>query len=505
MKTRHLPPLTFLFIGLASGTRAAIPPVPPAPTPPTPAPPSPVLTDRQMVDRHVSDYIYAKRGVDQSAALESLKKDGSIGIEAILARFRAEAVMPNPDREVMSRLSHALVKIGKPSLVPVVAIFRDPAEPEALRAEMARILGRLQGYRSVFALVEVLSESLSRNPSPLAARILEVLGDVGDPRPYPSIETALQHEDPSVRFAAATAMGKLADPAAFPVLLKTLEDSDLAVRAASNRALVRLSGKDLGYNADASEAQRKAAQEKWREWWLKNRDQLKPPPDPLQAELWKHADEALEWAVTGKPMPGLKKEVVFTGPRSAEADPILISTANLPNGVIPVVEGRRVSLRAPETLLPVPTEGYWRFDPPKVVENRAEWTLSRLVPGQTIRQATFTFTLQPEGWQVEEVAVSEGKEVVPLPPAASEKQIPPAPPAGPPMGKTTLPTGNGAKPSSPPAVKSSAPMLKTPASSGIKTTPTPPAKPSPGSKPAPAKDPKAKPKPPPKKAASITR
>jgi hypothetical protein len=305
--------------------------------------------------------------------------------------------------------------------------------------------------------VEVLASTLEQNPAPLAARILEVLGDLSDPRPYPSVERALLHDDPSVRFAAAAALGKLQDPAAFPALIKALDDPDLAVRAAANRALVRLSGTDPGYAADAPDAQRKGMIDKWNTWWLLNRDRLKPPPDPLTAELWKQADDVLAFALGGAPLKGYTKPLRFPLPHIPAAAPILLSTANLPNGIVPVVVGRRVILRAPEILSPIPAGGYWRFEAPRVEENVAELPLSYIASGRKPWTAVFKYTLDKDGWKIEDVTASEGTEASPPPappappqtgaPAPPDKPGPDAPPsdAKPPAGDGTPPAGD-AKP-----------------------------------------------------------
>jgi hypothetical protein len=302
-------------------------------------------------------------------------------------------------------LDHALVKLGKPALPLVVAAFRDPARSVSLRAEAARILSRVEKSRSIFAIVEVLAKAVESNPSPLGARLVEVLGDLRDPHPLPTLQNALRHDDPTVRFAAAIALGKIGDPTVFLPLIAALNDPDRVVLAAANRSLMKLSGTDQGFSTDLSDSDRLAMINRWNIWWLQNKDVYKPPPDPVLLEIWDHADEILAWAILGKAIPGMTQPAIFPGYPFAGNEPVLVSTAHLPEGTLPVVEGRRVIVKAEKDLAPVPKEGYWRFEPLKSDGATAELTLSHVLPDGETASAVVQYRRDEGDWTFESVNV----------------------------------------------------------------------------------------------------
>ncbi len=426
-------------------------PPPEAPVPPSGSPavvsPAPLVPVAE-VEKHLALYLDARTGAEMTPALETLRKDGSPAVTTLLDRLRTELAQPEPNTDMVGRIEHALVKIGQTALLPVVALLRSSAEGAPLRAESARVLSRIQGYRSVLALVEVAVEAMEDDTPSLAARIIEVLGEIGDPRPFPTLERALEHNSPLVRFAAAAAMGKLADPSAYPPLMKALEDPDVAVRAAAQRSLLKLSGATLEFSPDGSPEARADGILQWRSWYLRNRDALKPPPDPATMDLWRHANDLMEWAILGRPLPGSTKNTPFPGAPSPEEN-VLLSTENMPTGVTPLLEGRRLVLKKPGELGAPPKEGYWRFQPARTSETKGALTLEHALPGQRVDAATVEYTLKPEGWTL--------TAVTPLPPVT---------PIAPPKASPSLPapTPSSESPASPKEGAPVAPPKETPSS-----------------------------------------
>jgi hypothetical protein len=343
-----------------------------------------------------------------SSTLDQIRKDGDDGVVALLAMLHEEVTRPEPGSDALKRVDHALVKLGKPALPKVVATLRDPSEPVNLRAESARVLSRVEKTKSIFAIVEVLAKALESNPSPLGARLVEVLGDVGDPRPLPALQKALIHEDSSVRFAAALALGKIGDPAVVLPLISALNDRDVVVQAAANRSLMKLSGTDQGFSSDLPDADRMAAITRWNAWWLQNKSHYKPPPPPALREIWEHADEILSWAILGKALPSTTQAAVFPGFPFVGNEPIYVSTANLPEGTLPVVEGRRIILKAEKDLIPVPKDGYWRFEDLKTEGTTAALTLTYVLPEGKTASAEVRFRREDEDWTLDSVHVKPG-------------------------------------------------------------------------------------------------
>ncbi len=76
----------------------------------------------------------------------------------------------------------------------------------------------------------------------------------------------LQDEDPFVRQLAMQVLGDFGAVEAVPALLDVLEDPNPIIRKSAAETLVRLTGYDPGYDPRGSEAERKKAVKKWRDW-----------------------------------------------------------------------------------------------------------------------------------------------------------------------------------------------------------------------------------------------
>jgi uncharacterized coiled-coil protein SlyX len=85
-------------------------------------------------------------------------------------------------------------------------------------------------------------------------------------QPAPDLLSVLKDEDPFVRTRAMQVLGDFGSVEAVPMLLDVLEDPNPIIRKAAAEALVRLTGYDPGFDPRGSEADRKKAVKKWREW-----------------------------------------------------------------------------------------------------------------------------------------------------------------------------------------------------------------------------------------------
>jgi HEAT repeat protein len=383
-----------------------------ASAPKDPAPPD--YEDR------LSAYLRAGSPAEAEAALNALKQGGPVGSYLLMNRLRQEMKKEDPDEAVVAKLESALEGYGKAALPDVVNLMRNPKEDPLLRAEAARVLAREQGQKSVFALVEVAAGALQANPSPLGARMIEVLGDLSDNRPYPMIERALRHADPSVRFAAAIALGKLGDTTAVSPLLQALNDSDRAVRSAAYRSLVKLTRVDPGLSPEEAASDPGKAADRWNRWRLDHGAAVQAVSSP-SARLWDYADDLLAWAMGAKSIPNLGAPP-FPPSSAASGATTLVSNANLPDGLLPVVPGQKIVVHPPAELSPVPAEGYWRFGEPKARGDFGALALTRVTP-EGARSATVRFAREGDGWKFDSVQTSDSAALSsnPSPPASRDR------------------------------------------------------------------------------------
>ena len=199
----------------------------------------------------------------------------------------------------------------------------EPDRNEFARARAARALGRIGGEQAAQPLIKALADrstlvhlsavdalgdmkckaavpellrlSVSANP-PAAAAAIRALGVIGDPstaRPLLDILTNAKtlkdryknDADVSpVRVAAAFALGLLGDRAAVPALLAGLRDVDTRVREHCDLALRKMSGRTVGFKADAPEPERDRAAGAWDAVWAAKESASPLPPQSPQRE-----------------------------------------------------------------------------------------------------------------------------------------------------------------------------------------------------------------------------
>jgi HEAT repeat protein len=154
-------------------------------------------------------------------------------------------------------------------------------DPELIKIE------KLERHKDVSGLIQA-----AHDPNPrVAARALAALSRVGGDAAEPAFQDSLSDSRPAVRQAAllaigdggrhalvgavvqtlktdksavvrvgaAQALGQLGDWDGVEALVVTLDDTDRFVRQAAGRAIERILGFRVGYNADASPASRQAA------------------------------------------------------------------------------------------------------------------------------------------------------------------------------------------------------------------------------------------------------
>jgi len=150
----------------------------------------------------------------------------------------------------LSRARMAAAEPGESTAKP--ATDKAKAEPGALPEALAK---RVKQLASTDASVRwaAVDELLRSNDKNVVPHLLPMLND----------------PDAFVRRLCATGLGNLGDDSACPALVKSLEDEQPIVRQAAYRSLVKLSGQNFPFDAQASKSKRRVQVKKWQEWLKK--------------------------------------------------------------------------------------------------------------------------------------------------------------------------------------------------------------------------------------------
>jgi bilin biosynthesis protein len=142
-------------------------------------------------------------------------------------------LLKNENRDVRKSAESSLVKMGEPAVETLIKSLND--DSWRVRWHSAEILGEIEDPRAVKPLIESLNDpnSAVRSNSSIALceigqpavetlinalnshkwqlrwQLVEILGEIGDPRSEKPIEKALQDENPEVRMAAETALKQI--------------------------------------------------------------------------------------------------------------------------------------------------------------------------------------------------------------------------------------------------------------------------------------------------------
>lgn len=237
------------------------------------------------------------------------------GPAATIARDNRQAVAAMPG-QAPAEIKAAESKKGAPPASPAAAAATaippaaavKPAEP--LPPSDSDLDGKPEAYRKrVIAFRTLIRQEPTRetkikkatallndNAGPYRADAILFLSEVKAEGVLDDLwKTA--REDVTLRGHVAVAYGEMEDPAAIPYLIKMLASANPNVRSSAARSLVKLSGQDLGYDADDSEAKRQEIIAKYSEWWKANKSNLKKKPAPTEQD--KEAEE--KWRLYGLP------------------------------------------------------------------------------------------------------------------------------------------------------------------------------------------------------------
>jgi hypothetical protein len=189
----------------------------------------------------------------------------------------------------------AAAKLVRSSLVALAAlsgcasdsIESHPANPEIQREVKAVVenvrsetgtalytdLRRLVAF-DVFAVRQVSDLAEDVNPR-LRSNAMWVLAQIQD-RDHPAImakiDGVLRHGlddvDLSVRYESAVGLAARGNWDVLPILIGGLEQQDSGIRFRCNEQLVATTSRDFGFPIDGSTEQRKAAVDRWKQWYV---------------------------------------------------------------------------------------------------------------------------------------------------------------------------------------------------------------------------------------------
>jgi len=135
-----------------------------------------------------------------------------------------------PDSDIQDMAAQALVRTGKPAVVPLVRVLKVAGDP--FRGRVAEVLVRTRGL-AVKPLIDVLGDENAE----VRLTASEALVKVGKPA-LRSLRGALKNPKSGVRLEAATALGLIGDPTAVKPLVQAIRGRDRELRERAAKALV---------------------------------------------------------------------------------------------------------------------------------------------------------------------------------------------------------------------------------------------------------------------------
>ncbi|MBU2103184.1 MAG: HEAT repeat domain-containing protein [Candidatus Omnitrophota bacterium] len=171
--------------------------------------------------------------------LGDMKEKAAVAVP-FLVEMLSDSGSLKPYGMVSTKAAEALVKIGAPSVEPLIGVLKNSRE-RVVRSAAASALGQLHDARAI----EPLIESFRGEDSLFRLYVAEALGQIGKPA-IGSLSVLLENRNEIMREAATVSLGQIAmfkrDTRAAEYLLISLRDDDVAVRRQAAVALYNISG-----------------------------------------------------------------------------------------------------------------------------------------------------------------------------------------------------------------------------------------------------------------------
>ncbi len=149
--------------------------------------------------------------------------------------------LTDPDPNVAHDVNEALIAMGEPAVLPLIAVLEDRDRATVERARAASLLGKLRDGRAFAPLATALLDTTE--VSAIRRSAITGLSELDSQRALDPLTRVIvrRHEEPKTR---VWAVQSIRDRRAFPMLLDILRDSedDSTVRAAAAGQLCALGG-----------------------------------------------------------------------------------------------------------------------------------------------------------------------------------------------------------------------------------------------------------------------
>lgn len=186
--------------------------------------------------------LYHESAEERAAAatkLGDMKEKAAVAVP-FLVEMLSDSGFIKPYGMVSTKAAEALVKIGAPSVEPLIGVLKSSRE-RMVRSTAASALGQLRDARAV----EPLIASFREEDALFRLYVAEALGQIGKPA-IGALSVLLRSGNEIMREAATVSLGQIAmfkrDIQAAEYLLISLRDNDVAVRRQAAAAFYNISG-----------------------------------------------------------------------------------------------------------------------------------------------------------------------------------------------------------------------------------------------------------------------
>ena len=183
--------------------------------------------------------------------------------------------------------------------LPTVAALIHVAEGkrQADRVQAVRLLGKFEDYEARDYLVRLANGK----DQPLATEAAFALAERRQKEAVGPLMAQLRASNPYVRYRALRAMAPMIGDGLAPVFIECLNDKANTVSRLAAQMLRQYAKTSFNFEPEAPAAERKAAIQKWRNWWEKKQDGIVVEGEKLWLVVSVRSEKGLVAFSTGKP------------------------------------------------------------------------------------------------------------------------------------------------------------------------------------------------------------